>query len=46
MGWWRLLEIQQKISQPYRIFPSWVGDVFCDGSGYNTVECGWDGEDC
>ena len=26
--------------------PLWVGDAFCDGGKYNTLECNWDGGDC
>ena len=25
---------------------SWVGDAFCDGGKYNTLDCNWDGGDC
>ena len=28
------------------LFPSYVGDGWCDGSSYNNADCAWDGGDC
>jgi hypothetical protein len=27
-------------------FPSFIGDGWCDGGSYNTIECNYDGGDC
>lgn len=42
----RCLDFKRKYPNCFVEYPILIGDNKCDGSDYNTKECGWNGGDC